>query len=79
MECLKEIKANPHFNDVAIAIYSTSSAAPDIEETFVQGANIYIKKPSDFNELKKILSEVVTTNWQYQSSGLDRNNFILSL
>lgn len=79
MECLKEIKNNPLLKNIAIAIYSTSSADTDVENTFVQGANVYIKKPSDFDQLKKILSVVVTTNWQYQTSGLDRSHFILSL
>ena len=79
IECLKEIKANPKFSNIAVAIYSTSSSEEHIEETFVTGANIYIKKPSDFNVLKKVLSEVVTINWQYQTSGLNKDNFLLRL
>lgn len=79
MECLKEIKSNSRFKDIAVAIYSTSSSEEDIENTFVLGANIYIKKPSDFNELKKTLSQVVTINWQYQTSGLNIDNFLLRL
>ncbi|MDD7886621.1 response regulator [Flavivirga sp. 57AJ16] len=79
LECLYEIKANPKFNDIAIAIYSTSASEEDIEKTFVQGANIYIKKPSSFKVLKKVLSEVVTTNWQYHTNGLNKDNFLLRL
>lgn len=79
IECLKEIRSNPKYKDVSIAIYSTSSSEEDIENTFILGANIYIKKPSDFNSLKKILSNVVTTNWQYHTSGLNKDNFLLRL
>lgn len=79
MECLGEIRKMPFLKDIAVAIYSTSASETDIEETFVKGANIYIKKPSDFATLKKILSEVITINWQYQTSGLNRDNFLLSL
>ena len=79
IECLHEIKSNDRFKDIAIAIYSTSSSEEDIEETFVYGANIYIKKPSDFNTLKKVLSDVVTINWQYHTSGLNKDNFLLRL
>ena len=79
MECLKEIKQNSKFNDIAIAIYSTSASEEDIENTFVMGANIYIKKPSDFKTLKKILSEVVTLNWQYHTNGLNKDNFLLRM
>lgn len=79
MECLAEIKRNEKFNDVAIAIYSTSASEEDIENTFILGANIYIKKPDDFNNLKKILSEVVTINWQYHTNGLNKDNFLLRM
>ncbi len=79
MECLQEIKANSRFDSMAIAIYSTSSSEEHIEETFVLGANIYIKKPSDFNALKKVLSDVVTINWQYHTSGLNKDNFLLRM
>ncbi|MBK0369083.1 response regulator [Flavobacterium agrisoli] len=78
-ECLIEIKKTPHLRDLIIAIYSTSSSDEDIEDTFVQGANIYIKKPSDFNTLKKLINEVITLNWHYHTSGLNRDNFLLSL
>lgn len=79
LECLQEIKCNDRFKDIAIAIYSTSASEEDIEDTFVNGANIYIKKPSSFNILKKILSDVVTMNWQYHTNGLNKDNFLLRL
>lgn len=79
LECLHEIKANDKFNSIAIAIYSTSSSEEHIEETFVKGANIYIKKPSEFSQLKKVLQDVVTINWQYQTSGLNKENFLLKV
>lgn len=79
VECLLEIKKNEKFNDIAVAIYSTSSSEEHIEETFINGANIYIKKPSDFDTLKKILSEVVTINWQYHTSGLNKDNFLMRM
>jgi len=79
LDCLLEIKQLEHLKDIAIAIYSTSASDMDIEETFVQGANVYIKKPSDFNTLKKILEQVIANNWQYQTSGLNRDNYLLCL
>lgn len=79
MECLHEIKANQRFKEIAIAIYSTSSSEEHVEDTFVNGANIYIKKPSDFNALKKVLQDVITMNWQFQTSGLNKENFLLKV
>jgi len=78
-DCLKEIRANSRFKDMSIAIYSTSSSEKDIEDTFIDGANIYIKKPNDFNKLKKILHEVVNLNWQFHTSGLNKDTFFFSI
>ncbi len=79
LECLREIRTSEKLKDLSVAIYSTSSCEKDIEETFVQGANIYINKPNDFGELKRVLTEVISINWQYYTSGLSRDNFLLRL
>ena len=79
MQCLKEIRSNNKLKDLSIAIYSTSGLEKDIEETFVKGANIYIKKPNDFELLKTMLAKVININWQYHTSGLNKENFILNV
>lgn len=79
MECLKEIRSNNEMKDLTIAIYSTSGLEKDIEETFINGANIYIKKPNDFEELQRILATVININWQYHTSGFNKENFLLNL
>ena len=79
LDCLKEIRAHPHWKELSVAIYSTSSSEEDIENTFVQGANVYIKKPHEFNRLVKVLSEVIKINWQYHTSGLNKDNFVMRI
>jgi len=79
MTCLQELRQDKRFDSIAVAIYSTSAAEEDIENTFVQGANVYIKKPSDFKSLKKILATVVALNWQYHTNSLNRENFLLRI
>lgn len=79
IDCLKEIRADGRFKEVSIAIYSTSSSEKDIEDTFIEGANIYIKKPNDFSELKKVIKDVVNMNWQFHSSGLNKETFFFSI
>ena len=78
-ECLEEIRNSKKLKQLTVAIYSTSASESDIEDTFVKGANVYIRKPDDFLVLKKILAEVVTINWQYQTSGMNKENFLLSI
>ena len=79
MQCLKEIRENDVLNQLTVAIYSTSSSQRDIEETFVKGANIYIKKPNDFQQLKKTIAHVISVNWQYQTAGLNKEMFFLNV
>ena len=77
MECLKEIRSDHKLKDLSVVIYSTSASEEDIEATFVRGANVYIKKPNDFDELKRVLGQVLSLNWQYHTSGLNKENFLL--
>ncbi len=79
LECLKEIKASDKLKDLLIAIYSTSSSEKDIETTFVNGANIYINKPDNFNELKSSIEKVLKINWQYHTSNLNRETFLFRI
>src|ERR1044071_2178428 len=58
MDCLREIRASERLKHLSVAIYSTSASDEHIEETFVRGANVYIRKPNDFATLKKVLHDV---------------------
>lgn len=78
-ECLHEIRGELGLTELPIAIYSTSNASVDMEEAFRLGANIYIRKPSDFTMLKNIIAKVVSINWHYHNNGLNIKNFVLSI
>ena len=79
MQCLKEIRATERLKNLCVAIYSTSSSESDIEETFVNGANIYINKPNSFSKLRDAIEKVLQMNWQYHTSKLNKDNFLLRL
>lgn len=79
VECLKDIREIPKFKDLSIAIYSTSNSEKDMEDTFINGANIYIRKPNDFAQLKKVLTEVLSINWQFHTSALNKETFLLNI
>lgn len=79
LTCLKEIRSNEKLKDVAVAIYSTSSYEKDIEETFQYGANVYIKKPTDFDTLKKVLYKVLSTAYVYREPPFSIENFLLKI
>lgn len=78
MECLREIRSNPRLRETAVAMYSSMSSDATIEKAFIAGANIFIKKPNDFDKLRKILCEVTYINWQYVTDGLDRESYMIN-
>ncbi len=78
-ECLKEIKANDKWKDITIAIFSTSMSENDIEETLINGANVYINKPNSFDKLKEVVHRVVTTVYTYQNMFFNKAHFMLRL
>ena len=79
MECLKEIRGNDKLNDIAIAIFSTSQSEKDIEETLINGANVYINKPNSFDALIQVLNKVVMTAYTYQNTFFNKAHFLLRL
>ncbi len=79
LECLKEIRSNEKLKEVCIGIYSTSDNEKDMEETFLNGANMYITKPADYNILKQVLEKAVLTTYQFQKQGMNKDNFLLKI
>ena len=72
-------RSNKKLKDISIAIYSTSDSENDIEETFLNGANVYITKPNDFKLLKQVLEKTVMTAFQYQGKTMKREKFLLRI
>ncbi len=77
LECLREIRTSKKLKGLTVAIYSTSSSEEDIEECFVRGANVYINKPNNFESIKSVLLKVISTNYQYNTSSLNKDNFVM--
>jgi CheY-like chemotaxis protein len=79
IECLKEIRSTEKLKNISVAIYSTSDNAKDMEETFLNGANIYITKPSDFGMLKQTLNKAVSVAHIYEGNPFNKDNFFLKI
>jgi CheY-like chemotaxis protein len=59
-EVLKEIKANPAIENIPIIILTTSINPSDIELCKNLGANLYIRKPTSMDGLKKAINYVMS-------------------
>jgi CheY-like chemotaxis protein len=79
LECLIEIRSNILYKDIPIAIYSTSASNRDVDETFSNGATMYIKKPNDFIELIQVLKKAILAIHTYRISPFNRANFLVTV
>ena len=57
-DVLKKIKADPLHRQTPVIIFTTSDCANDIAEGHQSGANSYIVKPYDLDEVEKVLREI---------------------
>ncbi|SDQ15832.1 Response regulator receiver domain-containing protein [Chryseobacterium soldanellicola] len=76
---LHEIKSNAKLENMVTVIYSNTVSEAEIENVFVNGGNIFMKKPNEYSALKKVVSEIITINWQYHTSGFNKDNFIMKI
>lgn len=59
-QCLAELKKHEKLKNIPVVIYSTSSEKRDIDETTRLGAAHFVTKPNRFEELCKVLSQVIS-------------------
>lgn len=60
-QCLREIRQNQNYKDLRTIIFSTSSQTEIIQMLYKDGADHYIKKPTEFCALKNLIERVLTT------------------
>lgn len=58
VRCLEEIRGSSLLRGIFVIIYSTTASQREIDEVFEKGANLFVKKPNSFTELKDILAEI---------------------
>lgn len=62
-KCLEEIRADGRLKNIPVIIYTTSDIVEDSEELSENGANHFITKPTNPEEIYYLLSSVLTENW----------------
>lgn len=56
---LEKIKQDPGLSGIPVAIYTTSSAITDKEQTMSMGANYFVTKPNKIDDIIKILRGIL--------------------
>ncbi len=58
-EVLAEIKSNDTLKTIPVVIFTTSSNPDDINKCYEKGANSYINKPMDLDEMSRIVKSLL--------------------
>jgi CheY-like chemotaxis protein len=69
LEALREIRKEPRFASLPIAIYSTSNEKANVANTLESGADLYITKPTDIKQLRQLLEQILDIDWQCPATG----------
>lgn len=77
-EALAEIKKDQELKEIPAVMLSTSDHPKDIEDTFNNGANLYIQKPNSFNVFILILKRVFVLHWTKSLLNPVKNLFFVS-
>ena len=76
-ECLSEIKSIDIFKDLPIVIFSTSLNMEVADLLYQKGAHYYIRKPGDYDKLKKLIFEAINLTSKPNRIQPSRDKFIL--
>lgn len=76
IECLETIRSDKKLNWLPIIVYTTSNTPGDIDTCFNLGANLYVVKPTSFENIIKTLKKIISIDWKKQPVPLDKENFV---
>ncbi len=77
-QCLKEIKMNELLKKLPVIIFSTTDQEETINKVYNDGANFYICKPNDFNQLKKVIKKALSIDFFKNLAQPAKEQFIIS-
>ncbi len=76
-ECLSEMKTIDKLMNIPVIIYSTSLDMEVVDLLYQKGAHYYVRKPGEFDKLRKAILETVTLISQRKLAQPSRDRFIL--
>ncbi len=78
-ECLSEIKGNIKLSQLPVIIFSTSLEQEVVNQLYKNGAQYFIRKPSDFSQFKKIIQQTIAIIAKENIAQPAREDFVLTV
>jgi CheY-like chemotaxis protein len=73
LDVLKAVRADPRTATLPVVMHSSSTEKRDIAACYASGANSYVRKATDYDELRRKMRQIhdfwVTVNEQYRPVG----------
>lgn len=78
-ECLSEIKLSEKLKQLPVIIFSTSFEQEVVNLLYNNGAQYFIRKPSEFSQFKRIVQQTITLIMHENIKQPSRENFVLTV
>lgn len=78
-DCLREIKQDDKLRALPVVIFSTSDDEMDIERAYLEGAHLYLVKPTGFLTLIDSVRHVIALSLEPGFSPLPKDNFVVKI
>lgn len=78
-ECLFEIKLNTNLKKLPVIMFSTSFEQEVVNMLYKNGAQYFIRKPSEFSQFKKIIQQTLTLVADGNSFQSTKEGFVLTV
>ena len=78
-ECLSEIKLSKQLKQLPVIIFSTSFEQEVVNQLYRNGAQYFIRKPSEFSQFKKIIQQTLTLLTQQNILQPAKEDFVLTM
>lgn len=79
IDCLTHIRSRAKLDKVPVIIYSTSADKKHIDATYELGANLYIRKPSRYTEIKDRLNKTLSLSLSDLLPQPSKEKYVLDL
>ena len=79
VECLSEIKVSEKLKQLPVIMFSTSFEQEVVNRLYQNGAQYFIRKPSEFSQFKKIIQQSLTLVAEGSILQPSRENFVLTV
>lgn len=78
-ECLTEIKLSKKLKQIPVIVFSTSFEQEVVNQLYKNGAQYFIRKPSEFSQFKNIIQLSLALIMKENISQLTRENFVITM